>query len=116
MSRGVVAGPAHSVGSRAQKSAHPGGGCVTSAARTARRSDPARAGSASIALVARAAITTVPNFVLKFLEITVMIRRDPKAAPSARCARHCALGFARDALKDPTLEDAASRRAALGYR
>ena len=63
---------AHSPGCRAQNSTHPAGGRVTSEARTwASRSDPATAGSASMALAAIAAINTILNFTLKTLVITV---------------------------------------------
>jgi hypothetical protein len=61
---------AHSPGCRAQNSTHPGGGCVTSDTRTwASRSGPATAGSAPLALVASAAISTIPDFAFKALEI-----------------------------------------------
>jgi len=60
----------HSAGCRAQKSTHPGGGCVTSETRTwASRSGPATAGNAPMALVASAAISTIPDFAFKALEI-----------------------------------------------
>ena len=65
-SPGTVVGPAHSLGCRAQKSTHPGGGCVTSKT-SARHSDPARAVSTPMALAASATTKTIPNFAVKNL-------------------------------------------------
>jgi hypothetical protein len=53
--------PAHSLGCRAQKSTHPGGGCVASKI-DARRSDPAMAGKLPMAFAASATTKITSNF------------------------------------------------------
>ena len=74
MSSGAVVVPAHSPGCRVQNSTHPAGGRETSETRTrSSRSGPATAGSASMALAASVTTNTVPDFMLKTLEITVAI-------------------------------------------
>jgi hypothetical protein len=77
------------VGSRAQKSTHPGGGFVISKG-SAGRSDPAWTWTTSIALAASAAITTVRNFVATLFDTTVMIVDENLNAsqPAARAERH----------------------------
>jgi hypothetical protein len=102
--RGFVVGPAHSVGCRAQNSAHPKGGCVISDTET--WASHLLAGTASIVLTINIAITTVTNFAFNALEITVF-------APPL----HSAL---RNATRTATLETQAIkfggyRRAAPGH-
>src|SRR5262245_47185994 len=77
---------AHSPGCRAQNSAHPAGGRVTSEAKTwASRSGPAMAGSTSIALAVIAAINTVVNFTLRNLVIMVATMSPPATLDIASC-------------------------------
>jgi hypothetical protein len=87
--RGAVVGPAHSVGSRAQKSTHPGGGFVISKG-SAGRSDPAWTWTTSIALAASAASITARNFVATLLQTMVMIVNENlnTPQPAALAKRH----------------------------